>query len=205
MSNKSIKVVLCGPQHIGKSCLRFGLKEAIKALKNSPYPYVITACPDGEGSWFQETVSENSNLAIELKKINKGCFSQENVEIWRDSIKNCREPITLIDIGGIVDAKNEDICRYADHAILLYSHSDHLREWRTFCEKLKLRIIAELCSDYDGAADTIPVLGKDNVYRGSIHRLERGDLTIQRRPTAIETAQILVSMVTTKEQNYDYL
>jgi CRISPR-associated protein Csx3 len=49
-----VKVVLCGPPHSGKSCLREGLKQAIRQIPNAPYPYVLTACPDGEGAWYFE-------------------------------------------------------------------------------------------------------------------------------------------------------
>jgi len=42
-----MKVVLAGPPKSGKSCLREGLKQAIRRISGAPYPYVITACPDG--------------------------------------------------------------------------------------------------------------------------------------------------------------
>jgi CRISPR-associated protein Csx3 len=108
-----MKVVLCGPPRSGKSCLRFGLREAIKGLARAPYPYFITACPDGEGSWYHETASENPLLAAKLKRAyKKGEFPEELAQIYGDWVKNCRESLTLIDIGGKVDAKN--LCtRYA--------------------------------------------------------------------------------------------
>jgi CRISPR-associated protein Csx3 len=205
MTNKIVKVVLCGPPHSGKSCMRYGLKEAIKTIENAHYPYVITACPDGEGSWFQETGSQNPDLAATLKASNKGNFTKEQINVWSDSIKNCIEPLTLVDIGGIPDAKNEQICAHATHAILLAGHCDHFSEWRTFCEKLNLQVIAELYSDYKGTEDKNLILGNDNIYRGSIHYLERGDLSVQQRPTVIELAHLLVSMVTTTEQSYGNL
>ncbi len=41
-----VKIVLGGPPHSGKSCLREGLKKAILRLyPERPYPYAITACP----------------------------------------------------------------------------------------------------------------------------------------------------------------
>lgn len=63
----SIKIILGGPPHSGKSYLRYGLKEAIKEINGAPYPYVITACPDGEGSWFHETAGTDQDLAREHK------------------------------------------------------------------------------------------------------------------------------------------
>jgi CRISPR-associated protein Csx3 len=193
-----MKVVLCGPPHSGKSCLRFGLKEAIKSINESPYPYVITACPDGEGSWFQETASENPILATELKAVYKGKFTEERTKIMGEWVKNCSAPLT-VDIGGIPDTKNEHICAYATRAILLAGNLDHLQEWRAYCGNLKLQIIAELYSDYYGTEDKNLILGNDNIYRGSIHHLERGDLSVRQRPTIIELAQILVRMVSAKE------
>lgn len=60
------KIVLCGPPRSGKSCLREGLKQAIRKIPNAPYPYIITGCPDGEGAWFQETVNQDPELAAEF-------------------------------------------------------------------------------------------------------------------------------------------
>lgn len=194
-----MKVVLCGPPHSGKSCLRFGLKEAIKAIPRSPYPYFITACLDGEGSWFQETTSESPDLAKALKAAHKGKLTEETANLMGEWVKNCSIPLTLIDIGGIPDAKNETICAYAIHAILLYSTENHLQEWREFCSKLKLELIAEIHSDYKGASDKSLTLGQNGVYSGSIHHLERGDLTVQHRQTVIELAHLMVGMVSVKE------
>ena len=74
-----IKVVLCGPPQSGKSCLRDGLKKAILAHVNAPYPYIITACPDGEGSWHQEAYEKNHPVAVDCKMNNKGAVIPRNV------------------------------------------------------------------------------------------------------------------------------
>ena len=70
-----IKVVLCGPARSGKSCLRDGLKRAILGTLGAPYPYVITACPDGEGSWHQEACENNQSVAMDCKQNNKADFT----------------------------------------------------------------------------------------------------------------------------------
>ncbi|MBC6434188.1 CRISPR-associated protein Csx3, partial [Nostoc sp. HG1] len=62
-----LKVVLCGPPQSGKSCLREGLKQAISNIEGAPYPYVITACPDGEGAWFSDAARRDPDLARQLK------------------------------------------------------------------------------------------------------------------------------------------
>jgi len=195
-----MKIVLCGPPHSGKSCLRFGLKEAIKSVSRSLYPFVITACPDGEGSWFQETTRDNPNLATILKAAYKRNFTEELVKIMAEWVKTCVSPLLLVDIGEIPDTKNENICAYATHAILLAGDLDRLLEWREFCSKMKLQIVAEIHSDYNGTLDKSLVVGNDGIYRGSVHYLERGDLSIQQRPTVIELANLLMCMATEKER-----
>lgn len=55
-----MKVMLCAPQS-GKSCLREGLKQAIRQIKGAPYAF--SACPDGEGAWFAETARRNLQQA----------------------------------------------------------------------------------------------------------------------------------------------
>ena len=61
------KVILAGPPRSGKSCLREGLKNVLVDLPDAPYPYVITACPDGEGAWFQEAVRHDPESAQACK------------------------------------------------------------------------------------------------------------------------------------------
>lgn len=189
-----MKVVLCGPPRSGKSCLRQGLKDAIRRVPGAPYPYVITACPDGEGAWFQETVNLNPELAAECKAGYKSTFTPEYVKRVADSVNNCRLPLVLVDIGGRITAENEVICGGATHAILLAGDLKRLHEWRAFCERLKITVIAEIHSDYTGSEDTLPTLGEDGVYHGSVHHLERGEATHQRL-TIMTLAEILVQMV----------
>jgi len=75
---KKKKIVLAGPPHSGKSCLRQGLKDFIKQISNGEvYPYVLTACPDGEGAWFQESMNNDPTLAAKLKTEYKSKFTTE--------------------------------------------------------------------------------------------------------------------------------
>jgi CRISPR-associated protein Csx3 len=73
-----MKIIICGPPHSGKSCLREGLKKSILTIPDAPYPYVITACPDGEGAWFQETANKFPKEALRLKDEYKTHFPQVN-------------------------------------------------------------------------------------------------------------------------------
>jgi len=62
-----MKIALCGPPHSGKSVLRERLKAEIRRISPNVYPLFITANPDGEGSWFQETYQIDPELAREFK------------------------------------------------------------------------------------------------------------------------------------------
>lgn len=192
-----MKIVLAGPPRSGKSCLREGLKQAIRRIPGAPYPYVITACPDGEGAWFQETVNRAPEEARQHKTVYKqslGGFSPEFVKRVADSVANCQIPLTLVDIGGYPSAENKEICRHATHAILLAGDVAKFAEWREFCAELGLRVVAEIFSDYHGQEDVIPLLGEDGVWRGSVHYLERGE-PVHERPTVKALADILVRLV----------
>lgn len=196
-----MKCILAGPPRSGKSCLRQGLREAVRAVPGAPYPYVITACPDGEGAWFQETVNADPQLAAECKAAYKAKFTPAFVERIAASVANCSLPLTLVDIGGFPSPENEQICAEATHAILLAGNdpktgetwSDRLQVWREFCDRLGLVIVAEIFSDYNGTEDVVPIPGGDGIWHGSVHHLERGEC-VGNRPTVEKLAQILVSM-----------
>lgn len=188
-----IKVVLCGPPRSGKSCLRQGLKDAVKALPGAPYPYVITACPDGEGAWFQETVNADPALAAALKADYKSKFTPEFVARISSSVEMCSLPLAIVDIGGIPSAENKKICAAATHAVLLAGDTSRFEEWREFCRALGISVVAEIASDYNGTTDTVPALGADGVWTGSVHHLERGE-PVSERPTIRALAEILVAL-----------
>ncbi len=188
-----MKIVLCGPPRSGKSCLRQGLKDAVRSIPGAPYPYVITACPDGEGAWFQETVNSDPEIAAQCKAAYKSKFTPEFVKRIADSVKNCNLPLTLVDIGGIPSEENKKICAAATHAILLAGDTSKFPEWRAFCEQLHVLVLAEIWSDYHGQEDVVPQLGEDNVYTGSVHHLERGE-PVADRPTIKSLARLLVRM-----------
>ncbi|MCK5877853.1 MAG: hypothetical protein KAG43_09475, partial [Candidatus Marithrix sp.] len=192
-----MKIVLGGPPHSGKSCLREGLKQAIIAIPNSPYPYVITACPDGEGCWHYEAASSDPKNAKTLKQDYKGEFNDDFVTRVSDDVKNCNLPLTLIDIGGQITDDNRIICRHATHIILIAGDLKELDSWRDFSKHLNLQIIAELHSDYNGKVDKALKLDNDNIYRGSIHYLDREDSSAKERPTVKQLAKIIVDMTPT--------
>lgn len=192
-----MKIILCGPPHSGKSCLREGLKQAIRAIPGAPYPYVITGVPDGEGSWFQETVNCDPELAKQLKAAYKSKFTPEFVERITNSVKDCQLPLTLVDIGGIPSEENKQICSAATHAVILAGVSK-IPEWREFCAGLGIKVMAEIFSDYHGKEDTIQCVGEDGIFKGSIHYLERGE-DISQRPTVVALAHFIIERKERKE------
>ncbi len=190
-----MKIVLAGPPRSGKSCLREGLKQAVRRIPGAPYPYIITGCPDGEGSWFQETVNLDPQLASELKAAYKAKFIPEFVDRVATSVHNCTLPLTLVDIGGIPSVENERICEGADAAILLAGDLGRLPEWHAFCSKVGLRVIAEIHSDYHGQQDVVAGESPDGVFRGSVHHLERGE-DVASRELVVALAHHLVRLAT---------
>lgn len=191
-----IKVVLAGPPKSGKSCLREGLKQAIRRIPGAPYPYVITACPDGEGAWFQETVDRDPGEARRLKedyKSSVGGFSPEFVKRIADSVAKCTLSLTLVDIGGIPSPENKVMCQSASHIVILAGDMSKVPVWRQFAADLGLKVIAEIFSDYHGQKDTVAGVGEDGILKGSVHHLERGE-DISERPCVVALAQLLVKL-----------
>ena len=200
-----MKVILAGPPQSGKSCLREGLKQAILTFRNEragvPYPYVITACPDGEGSWFQETMEKYPEVAKACKAVYKGKFTQDFVDLVANHVLNCDQPLTMVDIGGLIDDYNRAICEPATHIVLLSGNDPgsgenwnvRMEAWREFAEDLDLTVVAEIFSDYNGVKDFIEEIGPDNILRGSVHYLERGE-PIATRPMVVALARRILNI-----------
>ncbi len=187
------KIVLAGPPRSGKSCMREGLKQALRTIPGAPYPYVITACPDGEGSWFQETVNNDPELAAACKAAYKAKFTPEFVKRISESVEKCSLELTLIDIGGITSIENEQICSAATHIVILAGDMSKAAEWREFAQKVGLTVVAEIHSDYNGTEDNVEGAGQDGVLRGSVHHLERGE-PIQNRSMIRALAEHLLAI-----------
>lgn len=194
---KSKKIILAGPPQSGKSCLREAIKQSIKNIPLAPYPYVLTACPDGEDSWFQEAVENDPELAARLKAEYKSKFNPEFVKRISNSVENLELPLNFIDIGGIISPENEKICTHANAAVLLSSEKAILDkkpvEWKEFLSKMNIPIVAEIYSDYFGDEDYVKGVDEDQVFRASVHHLERGD-SCKDREAVIELAKFIVSL-----------
>lgn len=199
-TNSPIKVILSGPPRSGKSCFREGLKKAIQQSGSSIYPYVITACPDGEGSWFQEATENDPEVAARLKADYKAKFTPEFVDRISTSVRNVALPLTIVDIGGITSDENRQICETATHAIIIAGDPTRFAEWEEFCQELGIEIFAEIDSDYNGTEDKLPDENQEGVIRGSVHHLERGELASE-RPMVKMVAERLVGLATERQEH----
>lgn len=188
-----IKVVLCGPPQSGKSCLREGLKQAISSIAGAPYPYVITACPDGEGAWFSEAARRDTDLARQLKDEYKAKFTPEFAKKAAGWVRSANTPLNIIDVGGKMTEENRLIMREATHAVILAGDKgkDEVPQWEEFCHDFNLRIIANIYSDYQGKEDKID--SESPVLTGSVHYLERGE-DVSSREMVQALAQVLVRL-----------
>lgn len=172
----SLKIVVAGSPHAGKSCFKELLKRALvpRAGKKGLYPYVIDASPDGEGAWFQEAASRDRAAADLYRARQKRAFTEEFAQRIGLSVQHCSVPLELIDIGGRIDAKQFTISAGATHIVILYRAEDDLAAWRAFAEQLHLTVIAELRSELDAPVDEVHAEGPP--LTGVVHHLERGVL-----------------------------
>ncbi|MBL8237409.1 MAG: hypothetical protein JNM66_08325 [Bryobacterales bacterium] len=187
-----MKIALCGPPHSGKSVLRQRLKQALLAQNPNLYPYILSANPDGEGSWFQHAYHTNPASAAANKNQAKQKWSPEHANLYAGWVRNTASPLTLIDLGGVIDTYNQQICAAATHAILLAPAESAFPPWRQFCQQCNLTILAELISDYPATADSI--LPATQPFRARIHHLERGDLQSPRPAIDALAAHILAAL-----------
>ena len=188
-----LKVILCGPPHSGKSCLREGLKEAIKRINGSTYPYMITACPDGEGSWYAETVRRDKDLAKELKDNNKvEIFTDEFAENFAGWVNATSVPLNIIDVGGRITPQNRQILKQGTHAIILSGKPSETSDWVDFCEELGLKVIANIRSELDASEDAIATTTP--ILTGVVRPFERGE-DVSHRPMVEALAKMLVDLV----------
>ncbi|MBW4433164.1 MAG: CRISPR-associated protein Csx3 [Pelatocladus maniniholoensis HA4357-MV3] len=199
-----VKVVLCGPPKSGKSCLRDGLKRSILGNLGAPYPYVITACPDGEGSWHQETYENNQPLAEDLKYGLKSEVTPEFAQQAAQWVKSANQLINIIDVGGKTSPENEVIMQPATHAVILSGDPNKFVEWEDFCQKLGLKVIARIHSQLDAQQDEVYLPDdwkqrtnerRENnpLLTGSMHGLKRGQ-NVSTRPMVQKLAEVLIHL-----------
>ncbi|MCL1475008.1 hypothetical protein [Argonema antarcticum] len=192
----TVKAVLCGPSNTGKTVLRDGLKAAILNLNNAPADfYAISGCPDGDGSWYSETVAKYPELATKLKEEYKAKFTPEFAQAKAREIKVIKNSLLLFDVGGKIPSdENKLIMSQATHAIILAKTEDDAIAWQELCQKQlenPLPVIAIIYSNLYGNSDTIT--NKEPVLTGSVHQLARGK-DVSTRPMVQALANLLVKL-----------
>ena len=132
-------------------------------------------------------------LAKKLKQEYKAKFTSEFAVQKAQEIKNIKNPLLLFDIGGKITPENELITSFATHAIILAKNEREIEQWQEFCQRLNLKVIAIVNSDYEAKEDQIKTIFP--LFKGSVHYLERGEDTIS-RPTIQALAQYIINLVT---------
>ncbi|MEB3217903.1 MAG: CRISPR-associated protein Csx3 [Nostocales cyanobacterium 94392] len=188
----NIKVAICGFANTGKTCFREGLKQALLQIPKAPKFYVVSGCPDGDGSWFSETAKRDVDLAKKLKSEYKAGFSQEFAHFKAKEFRNIKEPIFIFDVGGKISPENRTIMAEATHTIILAKEDSEIATWENFCKDLDLEVLAIIKSDYHGTEDFIE--SEAPILTGRIHYLERG-VNVSEREVVKVLARILVSKV----------
>ncbi|MBW4667362.1 MAG: hypothetical protein KME60_07985 [Cyanomargarita calcarea GSE-NOS-MK-12-04C] len=145
----NLKVAICGFANTGKTCFREGLKQALHQIPNAPKSYVVSGCPDGDGSWFSETARRDPDLANKLKAEYKAKFTQEFAQFKAQEFGSVSEPIFVFDVGGKISEENRTIMAEASHAVILVKDESEIVAWKKFCESLNLQV-AIIFSDYHG-------------------------------------------------------
>jgi CRISPR-associated protein Csx3 len=192
----TVKAVLCGSPNTGKTVLRDGLKAAIFNLNNAPADfYAISGCPDGDGSWYAETVAKYPELADKLKAEYKAKFTPEFAQAKAREIKVIKNSLLLFDVGGKIPSdENKLIMSQATHAIIVAKTEEEVKAWQEFCETQlanPLPVIAIIYSDLHGNSDSI--ISEKPILKGSVHRLVRGE-NVSTRPMVQALAKLLVKL-----------
>lgn len=154
-------VMVGGPPHSGKSVLTYHLSQQLR--QRSVDHYVVRACPDGEGDWYQEAPPQVRVIR------SKGEFSAPFVEAVCRDLGRRHLPL-IVDAGGRPRPEQEIIFEQCTHAILVAGTANGLAEWRALVERHGLTILAEVQSSLT-APDAIDAT--EPVIRGRIHGLER--------------------------------
>jgi CRISPR-associated protein Csx3 len=200
-----IKVVLCGPPQSGKSLLRDGLKRGILGNLGAPYPYVITAHSDGEGSWHQEAYEIiNEEFAKSIRLFYKGDITPEFAIEAAKWVRSANQLINIIDVKGKISPENKIIMQPATHAVILSGDISKFADWEEFCQSIGLKVIAKIHSQLDGEEDEVfladnwkektnELLEKAPLLTGTVHGLKRGE-NILTRPMVQALAEVLIHL-----------
>ncbi len=141
---------LLGPPHSGKSVFLNALRKALSNLLPADEfqrdVFVIRACPDGEGDWSSEV---DQSMVTLIRRTT--AFTDEFINEVSDHIQRVRESkaLTLVDCGGRIDRKNQQVLNLCTHAIIVSSTPQAFPEWRGAAKASDVIIAAEITSSLD--------------------------------------------------------
>lgn len=192
-------VAICGFPNTGKTCLHYGLKKALHQIPDIGDTYVISGCPDGEGSWFSETARQNPELARKLKDQYKTKFTPEFAAAKAREIAAIPNSLLVFDVGGKISQENRTIMSQASHAVILANSDKEVDHWQGFCQELNLKVVAILYSDYHGTIDRLAspeeyrLECESPILKGSVHHLDRKE-DVSSRPMVQKLARVLADL-----------
>ena len=188
-----IKVAVCGFPQTGKSCLIEGIKQALMTQLDVPYPLVIRACPDGEGSWHHQAQLNQAALAENTRIQNKGVWNQAFAETAAGWVRSANQVINLIDTGGKISPENRIILAAATHAIILYKTEAERQQWLEFCQSLDLPVIAVVQSRWGEEEDEVSE-GEGGLI-GAVYGLSRQTEGLAAKPMIQALSRLLIELV----------
>lgn len=194
------RVLVLGDPHTGKSVFSYTLVQELLSLDKLHYPHRISATKDGEGQgvWFHRTSQHDSNLAMALKEHGQGSYSEAFIgRITAEIEGNIRDPIMILDVGGVIDDINRSFAALANRAVILYRGEEDLKRWRDLCDESGVKVIAEIESDYNATDDTVLSPFDDGILKGIVHHLDRGE-ECSGRAVIQELARRLTSCIDTR-------
>lgn len=165
MTNLLPAVLIGGPPHTGKSVLGYSLSLALHERRQVEH-YLYRACPDGEGTWFQEGPED---IVGRIRLVMKGTWSPEYVERARRDLGHRPFP-WLVDVGGKPGPLDAPIFHTCTHAILLTNSEESHQVWTNLIAHHGLILLAGLHSKEAGE----PSLDAITPFiRGTITHLKR--------------------------------
>jgi CRISPR-associated protein Csx3 len=188
-----IKVAVCGFPQTEKSCLIEGIKQALTAQLDVPYPLVIRACPDGEGSWHHKAQLNQAALAESTRIQNKGVWNLAFAETAAGWVRSANQVINLIDTGGKISPENRIILAAATHTIILYKTEAERQQWLEFCQSLALPAIAVVESRWGEGEDEVSE-GEAGLI-GAVYGLSRQTEELAAKPMIQALSQLLIELV----------
>jgi CRISPR-associated protein Csx3 len=142
-------IVIGGPPHSGKSVLLGYLTDWLRRERIDHY--VLRACPDGEGDWFQR---DRPEIVRSLRY--KGEWTNEWVDQMCKAIAGRQVPL-LVDMGGRPSEYQLRILSACTHAVLLTKDEESRAHWLSHVDKAGLILLADLESSLDGPSEITKV------------------------------------------------